>query len=79
MKFVKQQLEAYLKATGRKRRFTLEVKDDIIRVVPVNHIFTQVDILLLTRFATENGFAGFISADYVDNELRWVIYEPNQL
>lgn len=79
MDLLKQMLEAYLEATERKEKFTLEVMNDMVRLVPVNDMFTQVDILLLTRFATENGYAYFVSVGYVDNKLRWVIYEPKPL
>lgn len=76
MELLKQLLEAYLEATQRKEKFTLEVKNDMVRLIPVDGMFTQVDILLLSRFATENGYAYFVSVGYGDNLLRWVIYEP---
>lgn len=79
MDLLKQMLEAYLEATQRKKNFTIEVKKDMVRLIPVNDMFTQVDILLLTRFATENGYAYYVSANYVDNKLRWIIYEPKAL
>lgn len=79
MDLLKQMLEAFLEATDRKKNFTLEVMDDMIRLVPVNDMFTQVDILLLTRFANDNGYAYFVSVSFVDNKLRWVIYEPKPL
>ena len=69
-------LEAYLKATEREKKFTLEVTNDMIRLVPVDNMFTEVDIMLLTKFATEKGYAYFVGAGYFDNKLRWVIYEP---
>ena len=77
MELLKQLLEAFLEATQRKENFTIEVLNKMVRLVPVNDMFTQVDILLLQRFATENGYAYFVSIGYADNKLRWVIYEPN--
>lgn len=77
MELLKQLLEAFLEATQRKERFTLEVLNKMIRLIPVDDMFTQVDILLLTRFATENGYAYFVSLSSVDKKLRWVIYEPD--
>lgn len=79
MELLKQLLEAFLEATQRKENFTIEVKNNMVRLIPVNDMFTQVDILLLTRFATENGYAYFVSVGYGDNKLRWVIYEPKPL
>lgn len=77
MELLKQLLEAFLEATQRKENFTIEVLNKMVRLIPVNDMFTQVDILLLQRFATENGYAYFVSIGYADNKLRWVIYEPS--
>lgn len=77
MELLKQLLEAFLEATQRKERFTIEVLNKMLRLIPVDGMFTQVDILLLTRFANENGYAYFVSVGYGDNLLRWVIYEPD--
>lgn len=79
MEFTKQLLEAYLEATERQERFTLEVANDMIRLIPVEGMFSQVDIMLLTRFANEHGYAYFVTVEYGDNKLRWVIYEPKVL
>lgn len=79
MELLKQLLEAYLEASELKKKFTLEVMNDMVRLVPVNDMFTQVDIQLLTRFATENGFAYYVSTSCVDDKLRWVIYDPKAL
>lgn len=76
MENIKQLLDACLEAAVRKDRFTYEVTDDMIRLIPVNDMFTQADIMVLTRFANENGLAFFVSHSYVDNKLRWIIYEP---